>query len=59
MPKTLSDVELETMEIIGEAEETTKKGWGLKFWLLVPVALATVGTASYFIVRRIFGSSEK
>ncbi len=59
MPKTLSDVELETMEIIGEVEETTKKGWGLKFWLVVPVALATVATASYFIVRRVFGASEK
>ena len=59
MPKTLSDVELETMEIIGEAEETTKKGWGWKVWLLVPVALGTVATASYFIVRRVFGGSEK
>jgi len=59
MLKTLSDVELETMEIIGEVEETTKKGWGLKFWLFVPVALATVATVSYFIVRRVFGGSEK
>ena len=59
MPKTLSDVELETMEIIGEAKETTKKGWSLKFWLLVPVALGAVATASYFIVRHVFGGSEK
>lgn len=59
MPKTLSEVELETMEIIDEIEGTTKKGKGLRFWLLVPVALATVATACYFIVRRVFGGSEK
>jgi len=59
MPKTLSEVELETMEIIDEIEGTTKRGKGLWFWLLVPVALATVATASYFIVRRVFGASEK
>ena len=59
MPKTLSEVELETMEIIDEIEGTAKKGKGLWFWLLVPVALVTVATTSYLIVRRVFGGSHK
>ena len=56
MAKTLADIE-KKIDILDETEEVqTGRGW--KFWVITPLALATVACGAFLAVRRWFGNSE-
>jgi hypothetical protein len=54
--KTLADIE-KTIGILDETGEA-HKGGAWKFWVIIPLVLATVAGCAFLVVRRIFGSSE-
>jgi len=54
--KTLADIE-KTIGVLDETGEA-HKGGAWKFWVIIPLALATVAGCAFLVVRRIFGSSE-
>lgn len=56
MAKTLADVE-KKIDILDETEESPK-GRGWKFWVITPLALATVAGCAFLMVRRWFSSDE-
>lgn len=58
MAKTLVDVEKKVEVLDGTYQETTKKGWGWKLWLLIPLPVAAVAGCAYFIVRRFVGAEK-
>ncbi|GAC1566020.1 MAG: hypothetical protein NVS3B14_05800 [Ktedonobacteraceae bacterium] len=56
MAKTMSDIE-KKIDSLDETEEAPKGGrW--KFWVVTPLALATVACCAFLAVRRWLGNSE-
>lgn len=54
MTNLMADVEkkLNTANLVDEIEAASKKrGW--QFWLLVPLAVATIAGCAFLVVRRI------
>lgn len=54
MTNMMADVEkkLNTANLVDEIEAVSKKR-GLRFWLLVPLAVATIAGCTFLAVRRI------
>jgi len=54
--KTVADVE-KKIELLDETEEV-QKGRSWKWWVITPLALATVACGAFLVVRRRFGNSD-
>ncbi len=60
MFSTVKEAIAEKIEIIDLIEEQTKaKRMGIKPWMLVPVAIAVLGTSTFFVIRRFSKKSGK
>ena len=58
MAKTLKDMVAENIEVVDNVIETPE-GKRFNYWWLLPAAVAVVGACAFFIVRRIFGTTEE
>lgn len=56
MAKTVADVE-KKIDLLDETE-TVQNGRSRKWWIIAPLALATVACGAFLVVRRRFNSSE-